>query len=246
MPERRPLASSHDHPEQKPQKPRLVRLKTTLPAKGASSSQFTPVYPESPVAGPSGLSTCGRSDERVPCQETSGQKKQTSAQPHRGPNRKVYSPKTAAVIKRLKNDAQRYRKAARLKSRRKITTQEALEKLKHRVNPQFYELMSNQVALHCRKRKERRWSREVKEFALNMYFQWAKFLPPTRESAGFAIAEDPSKAVKDMEKCFVEHIGVVAHLCSVTTVLKDKLNSSLPKEIFCSEKCRLELLRQFY
>ncbi|KAH6932454.1 hypothetical protein HPB50_006055 [Hyalomma asiaticum] len=107
------------------------------------SSQFTPVYPESPVAGPSGLSTCGRSDERVPCQETSGQKKQTSAQPHRGPNRKVYSPKTTAVIKRLKNDAQRYRKAARLKSRRKITTQEALEKLKHRVNPQFYELMND-------------------------------------------------------------------------------------------------------
>lgn len=41
------------------------------------SSQFTPVYPESPVAGPSGLSTCGRSDECVPCQETSGQKKQS-------------------------------------------------------------------------------------------------------------------------------------------------------------------------
>lgn len=70
-----------------------------------------------------------------------------------------------------------------------------------------------------------------------------------KEGGLFANSTLPSvvffEAVKDMEKCFVEHIGVVAHLCSVTTVLKDKLNSSLPKEIFCSEKCRLELLRQF-
>ncbi|KAH8032830.1 hypothetical protein HPB51_002984 [Rhipicephalus microplus] len=43
----------------------------------ADSSQ-TPVDPESPVPGASGLFTCGRSDEFAPCPEISNQEKPTS------------------------------------------------------------------------------------------------------------------------------------------------------------------------
>ncbi|XP_049271422.1 uncharacterized protein LOC125758372 [Rhipicephalus sanguineus] len=87
-------AAAQEHPRQKS----IAQI--------ADSSQ-TPVHPESPMPGPSGLSTCGRADECAPCPETSGQDKPTSTPSHRGPKRKVYSPKTAAVIKRLKIDAQR-------------------------------------------------------------------------------------------------------------------------------------------
>lgn len=93
-----------------------------------------------------------------------------STPPHRGRREKVYTPKTATLIKTLRKDARRYQKAARIKSRRRLTTREALEKLKLHVTPDFHKLLSSQLALHCRKRKGRRLSREVKEFALNMYF----------------------------------------------------------------------------
>lgn len=135
----------------------------------ADSSQ-TSVDPESPMPGPSGLSTCGRSDEFAPCPEISNQEKPIFTSYQRGPKRKVYSPMTATVISRLKNDRQRYRKSVRIKRHRKISTRAMLDKLKLPLIPELYKLLGSQVALHCRKRKERRWSREVKEFALNMYF----------------------------------------------------------------------------
>ncbi|XP_075736182.1 uncharacterized protein LOC142776430 isoform X3 [Rhipicephalus microplus] len=74
----------------------------------ADSSQ-TQVDPESPVPGPSGLFTCGRSDEFAPCPEIFNQEKPTKktrfgdvflflTPSQQGPKRKVYSPMTATVI----------------------------------------------------------------------------------------------------------------------------------------------------
>ncbi|XP_075736181.1 uncharacterized protein LOC142776430 isoform X2 [Rhipicephalus microplus] len=75
---------------------------------GHDSSQ-TQVDPESPVPGPSGLFTCGRSDEFAPCPEIFNQEKPTKktrfgdvflflTPSQQGPKRKVYSPMTATVI----------------------------------------------------------------------------------------------------------------------------------------------------
>lgn len=38
--------------------------------------------------------------------------------------------------------------------------------------------------------------------------------------------------------------GIVAHLCHVTALLKDEVNSSLPKGISYSEKCCLDIMWQ--
>lgn len=61
----------------------------------------------------------------------------------------------------------------------------------------------------------------------------------TAPSQGF------SEAVMDLEKEFLEHVGVCAHLHGAVGALQAALREKLPLDLSCSEACHLDLLQHF-
>lgn len=62
----------------------------------------------------------------------------------------------------------------RQKSPRDLRQRAALQTLKPCVRPDFFHLLGSQVRMHGWKTKGRRWSKEIKEFALSLYFHGPK------------------------------------------------------------------------
>ncbi|KAM7294400.1 uncharacterized protein ISCGN_023906 [Ixodes scapularis] len=117
-------------------------------------------------------------DNEVPGPSHGGHRTPVVTPKKAGRRGRVFTPRTQRRLTKLRSASSRYRKALNrlrgMKGSKKVSRQEALRNIKDYVPKELFKLLSAQVQLRSPSKKGRRWSEEVKQFALNLYFHGPK------------------------------------------------------------------------
>ncbi|XP_077507590.1 uncharacterized protein LOC144118522 [Amblyomma americanum] len=164
--------------------PQLTDVQTTPPppADEEGAAQSTPIRviasaswdsPDYAEAGPSGLSGAKESVRQPVMTPASGTPKS-----RRRKGAVVYTPRTKKRFEKLHSRSDRYRKAlSRIRKRhdtRRVTQQEALNKLEPHLPQDLFELVKAQIRLCSFPKSKKHWSKQMKQFALNLFFHSPK------------------------------------------------------------------------
>ncbi|XP_077494730.1 uncharacterized protein LOC144105484 isoform X1 [Amblyomma americanum] len=164
--------------------PQLTDVQTTPPppADEEGAAQSTPIRviasaswdsPDYAEAGPSGLSGAKESVRQPVMTPASGTPKS-----RRRKGAVVYTPRTKKRFEKLHSRSDRYRKAlSRIRKRhdtRRVTQQEALNKLEPHLPQDLFELVKAQIRLCSFPKSKKHWSKQIKQFALNLFFHSPK------------------------------------------------------------------------